>query len=63
MAVLVQPNRHAPAIQIETLNDSSNRTTFLEKNDFISDESLLLRADLCQHNCDFWWLILQRETG
>lgn len=36
MAPVAQPNRHPPAIQIETLTERSNRTALFEKNRLIS---------------------------
>ena len=33
--LLLQPNRQPPAIQIDTLIDSSNRTALFEKNELI----------------------------
>ena len=35
MAVLLQPKRQPPAIQMDTLIDSSNRTNLFEKNRLI----------------------------
>ena len=35
VAVLLQPNKQPPAIQIETLNASSRRTIFIERNEYI----------------------------
>jgi len=47
-AELVQPKRQAPAIQMETLIDSNNRTTLFEKNKLILLKSLLLDRVFCR---------------
>ena len=42
MAVLLQPIKHPPAIQNETLNTSVKRKAFIERNEIIFAQSLLL---------------------
>jgi hypothetical protein len=37
MALLLQPKRHPPAIQIDTLTDKSKRSAFVERYGRISD--------------------------
>ena len=46
--VLLQPKRQAPAIHIDTLIDTSNRTTLFEKNKLIAFCSLPFTALLVE---------------
>jgi hypothetical protein len=57
MAELLQPNKQPPAIQIDTLNASRNRTAFIERNELIfarkstPPPELLSRSVRCWYTC------------
>ena len=48
MAVLLQPSKHPPAIQSETLNTSVKRKAFIERNEIIFAQQSTPQAQLCR---------------